>query len=584
MTPSSQSDPRAARKRHIVVAGLRCAGWGAMLSLAYPNALSVQSAWPGASWLCCLLLLPLLWELWREPRLSWRRALCCGYGFGLGFFILNVGWLSTVSWLAALLLAAYLALYPAMFACYAATWARPNFSCNLAVARGACRWTIAVRILVRALTHGFVWGGLELLRAHVLTGFGWNGLAVALPLSSPLVQAADLLGVAGVSAFLVAWQSVLMQIYLIERQHQSNGSVSLSAMLERFSHVGPWLAMALIPVTLLVYGGVRLHLLAQRETFELRALLLQLNVPQQAGQQLWSSEEIHLGYEEEAERAFADASAEPHWLLLPEVALNGRLLTAEDGTQGLWRESEETLERLLVRGHSDVFVGMVELEALKTPQGLRQADNARAWNSLVHVQPDFSLQTARKRHLVMFGEYIPLLDSLPWLQRLYEQQAGAAYGGAFSAGTSIEPLPTRVDGHDVSVIPSICFEDTVAAETRLFCRKEAQVIVNLTNDGWFCTSAAAAQHFANAGFRAIELRRPMLRCANTGVSASISILGNTQALRDSSGSCFTRGHRQVQLPVPLTAPWTLYAQLGDLPLLVLALLSLCHGKWSRNAT
>jgi apolipoprotein N-acyltransferase len=259
------------------------------------------------------------------------------------------------------------------------------------------------------------------------------------------------------------------------------------------------------------------------------------------------------------------------------------LLTADDGTQAMWRESEDTLARLLAHGETDVFVGMVELEAEKTKQGLRQRDEPRAWNSLVHVQPDFSLQTARKRHLVMFGEYIPWLDAMPWLRRIYEQQAGVAYSGAFAAGTSIEPLRLSVDGHAVSVIPSICFEDTVAEETRCFYRDEAQVIVNLTNDGWFRTSAAAAQHFANASFRCIELRRPMLRCANSGVSAAISILGNTQTLRDATGSTFVRGHSTMVLPVPLHSTWSLYAQWGDGPLLVLAMLGLCHGR-RRNAT
>ncbi len=578
---------------HPCLAPARCCGWGALLSLAYPNALAVHAAWPGAAWLACVLMIPLLAELWGGSAMKWSRALACGYGFGLGFFVLNVLWLSTVSWLGAILLAVYLAIYPAVFALYAATWARPDQHGDSSEGKSTSAWSWAIRILGRGLIHGFVWGGLELMRAHVLTGFGWNGLAVALPVTSPVVQSADLLGVAGVSALLLAWQSVLAQILWQWRHARAETADSQPKASDHGTSRSPrhwpgWTVaccvMAVLPALAFGYGFLRLRQLSQHETFALRALMIQLNVPQQAGQQLWSAEEIHMGYEDEAEDALNNGQAPPHWLLLPEVALNGRLLTADDGTHAMWRESEETLARLLALGVKDVFVGMVELEAEKSSQGYRQREDPRAWNSLVHVQQDFSLQTARKRHLVMFGEYIPWLDAMPWLRRIYEQQAGAAYSGAFSAGTSIDPVRVSVDGHEVSVIPSICFEDTVAAETRLFYRDETQVIVNLTNDGWFRTSAAAAQHFANASFRCIEMRRPMLRCANSGVTAAISMSGESQVLRDAAGSTFVRGHQLMVLPVPLRSPRSLYAHWGDAPLLVLAVVGFLYPLRRRRAS
>jgi apolipoprotein N-acyltransferase len=108
------------------------------------------------------------------------------------------------------------------------------------------------------------------------------------------------------------------------------------------------------------------------------------------------------------------------------------------------------------------------------------------------------------------------------------------------------------------------------------------VIVNVTNDGWFKESPAAAQHFANARFRAIELRRPMLRCANTGVSAAIDSIGSTahpdtgkqQILTDSKGSHFTRGSLLVDLDVPMHPSFSLYALIGDWGVICLSLLGL----------
>ena len=123
----------------------------------------------------------------------------------------------------------------------------------------------------------------------------------------------------------------------------------------------------------------------------------------------------------------------------------------------------------------------------------------------------------------------------------------------------------------------------------MFARHGPQLILNVTNDGWFKHSAGAAQHFANARFRSIELRRPMLRCANTGVSAAINTCGSTahpdtaasQVLTDSTGSHFTRGSLLAELDVPLVPTLTLYALIGDGGIMVLALFALTISMLSR---
>ena len=153
---------------------------------------------------------------------------------------------------------------------------------------------------------------------------------------------------------------------------------------------------------------------------------------------------------------------------------------------------------------------------------------------------------------------------------------------SFQPGQSLAPLPTTLAGHPLTIIPAVCFEDTVPHLTRQFLRPGPQIIVNLTNDGWFKQSPAAAQHFANARFRAIELRRPMLRCANTGVTAAIDTIGSTQnptsrtpqIIQDHTGSTFLRDHLLTHLTIPLKPSFSLYALTGDWPLLTLSALSL----------
>jgi apolipoprotein N-acyltransferase len=144
-------------------------------------------------------------------------------------------------------------------------------------------------------------------------------------------------------------------------------------------------------------------------------------------------------------------------------------------------------------------------------------------------------------------------------------------------------------GKPLGVMPSVCFEDTVPRLVRRFVRSGPQILVNVTNDGWFKESAAAEQHFANARFRAIELRRPMIRCANTGVSAAMDSTGSTahpdtgaaQILTDDKGGHFTRGSLLVELDIPESPTLSPYAVIGDAGVAVIAACGLTLGWWRR---
>ena len=535
----------------------------------------------GLSQLIWIVLLPLLFALWSlDEEKRKRKAFGLGFLTGLAFFLPNLAWLRTVSDAGWAALSMYLALFPAVWALFVATWGNPW--------RGEEKGLFHVPR--HALACALVWTGLEWLRGWLFTGFGWNTLGTAFHESLVFAQGADLLGAIGLSILPVFVQATLLQVF-VRRVSQFH-----SGGMRRRIALG---SVVLTMVAAYGYGMWRMISALKVDSIRLNALLVQLNIPQEAARQLWDATEVHLGYEDETLEALGvvdgetvhslsskgDLAPKPDWVLWPETALTGRILRTDDGDWGTAQENWNTLDRIRQSGNFTLMLGLNEMEAEREGDAYLMKRNARVWNSLAVMSADGSLQTFRKHHLVAFGEYIPLVDKLPFLAKIYEQQSGTKYGGAFSIGESLDPLPVAIGDETVGVIPSVCFEDTVPRLLRKFVRSGPQIIVNVTNDGWFKESPGAAQHFANARFRAIELRRPMIRCANTGVSAAITATGSTvhpdggrhQELRDDSGSHFTRGHLLAELDIPKNPPTTLYAIIGDWGVIGLAVVGVLLG-------
>lgn len=542
-------------------------GW-VKIAAAMASGLMVAGLFPpfNISLLAWVAMIPLLAALGSTGgrRAGWK-------GFGIGFLggavscLIQFNWLATVSWLGAVLLPLYLALYWGTFGAFAATLGNPWRS------GGPNGWVRSLRI---AFSLGAVWAGLECLRGWLLTGFSWNPLGVTFHDAPVMAQGADLLGVLGLSLLLVFFQSLLVQ--------------AGRELLRRNRGVRWDLAIAALAVAALFgYGKIRIAGEADAESVRLKALLVQLNIPQDAAQVLWSDLEVHQAYEDDTLAALeslktADGGLSetwPDWVLWPETALTGRILRTAGGEWGTWQINLDTIAQVREAGPFSLIYGVNELEAEKIGENLVMKERSRAYNSIAAMSPANELQTFRKRHLVMFGETIPFVDSIPLLRKIYEQQSGVQYGGSFTPGESLDPLPIPAGETVIGAIPTICFEDSVSRLTRKFVRPGPQVIVNVTNDGWFKESPAAAQHFANSRFRTIELRRPMLRCANTGVSAAINSAGSTahpdtgapQILADSAGNHFTRGSLLAELDIPVRPSFSLYAVIGDSGIVTLAL-------------
>ncbi len=531
-------------------------GAGALLAMSFPGF--------DHGWLVWAWMPPLLWALWlpsRPPEPAPRRALrgfALGYLAGLGFFLLNLSWLSHIHLSACTLLPAFLALYFGAWGAFAATVGRPGFIDAPAPAESDDPWEFAVRpamqsIACAALNAG-AWCGLEWVRGWFLTGFGWNGLGVALHDELVFAQCADLVGVTGL-AFLVAFPGSILAAVLVRLRRE----IAVARLRPHYDFA----AAVVLLVAAFFYGSGKLSA-RPGETIGIRTLLVQGGVPQTD-----KVETMSAANDAERRVLYRDAiqAIYDHY-----YKQTNEFLQFADFDLVIWPES--SLPYSLGDPHNrDYLDDLLAVKDFELVLGLNERVPTRGdYNSIVALRGDSaSARTYRKVHLVPFGEYVPLRDRFPFLEKI----ASNALGKDFLAGETTAPLPmTKPEPY--GIIPLVCFEDTFGDLARRFVRDgEPQLIVNVTNDGWFGESAASAQHFANARFRCIELRRPMARCANTGFTCIIDSAGSLhdrwgrspdsppRLFTDREGSTFGVGRLADEIQISRNPPTTLYARIGD---------------------
>ena len=217
------------------------------------------------------------------------------------------------------------------------------------------------------------------------------------------------------------------------------------------------------------------------------------------------------------------------------------------------RESYQFVMNLAASAESDLLLGTIDEE------------EGRAFNAALLVSDGGEeVQLYRKLHLVPYGEYVPGRHRVPLLARIVGDQVP----GDFDAGKDYTVF--SLTNSDVQVAPLICFEDTIGELARRFVlptdtNPGASLLVDITNDGWFLHSAGSHQHLANAIFRCVETRRPMVRAANTGVTCFVNEFGRvTQVLQDGTGSTFTEGVLTGEVKVPTEHELTFYTRHGEL--------------------
>lgn len=505
------------------------------------------------TWFCWIALTPLMTAIWfsgTQSRHSWVRSLLLGYVAGLTFFWIVFSWLTTVTVLGWFVLQFYMAIYFAIWAwfCDLMRPRTPNkrriraagkWDQMLVQARTTAPpsvqspWTKSTSNLRLAFILAAAWTTLEWLRGWVFSGFGWNGLGVALHDNWPLIQITALTGVAGLS-FLVAFANVIV----ITTAYRLVVEARTRVMRPHFDFT---VTMAGI-VGVLIFG-IRAAQVAPA-TKELRVAAVQSDVPQHQKFDPEFTRRIFDQFHRLSEIALR-SNPSPDLLVWPESSMPGPVLADP--------QIRKFVMDLAASSETDLLLGTIDV------------DERNVYNAAILISDGGDrVQVYRKVHLVPFGEYVPGRHKVPLLAQIVGDQVPAD----FKPGTEYNVF--TLTNSDIHLAPLICFEDTIGELTRQFVlptetRPGANVLVDMTNDAWFLRSAGSHQHLANAMFRCVETRRPMIRAANTGVTCFINQFGRiTQILRDERGSTFTEGVLAGEIKVPVEPELTFYVRHGEL--------------------
>ena len=503
------------------------------------------------TWFCWIALTPLIAAIWfsgAESRYPWLRNLLLGYVAGLTFFWIVFSWLTTVTVLGWFVLEFYMALYFAIWACFcgllrpragrrksagSGKWGEMLAQARTTATPAPSPWVKSTNNLRLAFVLAAAWTTVEWLRGWVFSGFGWNNLGVALHDYWPLIQITELTGVAGLS-FLVAFANVIV----LTTAYRLVVEARTRVMRPHFDFT---VTMAAI-VGVLIFGLRATQI--SPPTKPLRVAAVQSNVPQTQKFDPQFTRRIFDQFRRLSEIALR-ANPPPDLLVWPESSMPGPVLADQ--------ESYKFVMDLAASADTDLLLGTIDV------------DQQDVYNAALLVSDGGEhVQVYRKIHLVAFGEYVPGRHTVPLLAQIVGNQVPAD----FKAGK--EPTVFTLTNSEIHVAPLICFEDTIGELTRQFVLPNetspgANLIVDVTNDGWFQRSAGSHQHLANAIFRCAETRRPMIRAANTGVTCFINQFGRvTQMLRDDTGSTFTEGVLTGEIKVPTEQELTFYVRHGEL--------------------
>ncbi|QDT63399.1 apolipoprotein N-acyltransferase [Calycomorphotria hydatis] len=443
-----------------------------------------------------------------------------------------------------------------------------------------------------------VWVGCEWFQAHAFTGFSWYYLGHSQWRWTTLIQISDLVGGYGVS-LIVATAAAAITMLLPKSLYQRLGfekGTTDSAFLEITTRSKAWSVgwATTLLVAACTYGYFRIK--SADFLPGPRVALIQGNYPTSMQGYSASPAERFQTYHQLTGLAVPH---QPDMVVWPETVVPWPILEADPALTNAALKGIAPMvepEAFRDRGMHDLFNDLATQAGSAIIAGVHTGDASaeqgfRQYNSAAFAQPELGLRGRYdKVHRVIFGEYIPLKDWVPGLQGL------TPYRGSFGidAGTG----PKKFTHAGVSYTPLICFEDTVPHLAAKFVSDEQpDVLVNLSNDGWFNETSEQHQHLVSSLFRSVETRTPLVRAANTGVSAIIDgdgVIRSPEVMLVSQNGETTetdfwlrpgRPRKDIQAvlvgEVPLDSRDSLYVKWGDWFAITCGLfVGLCFiGKW-----
>lgn len=471
---------------------------------------------PGAFWAYTRPRLKVfVWTLFAAQAVAWTILLA---------------WLHNVTWLGLALLGPFVGAWVGIW--YLAAWWTLPRMLGLAT---------PIRLMAMLGLAG-AWVIIEWTRTWFLGGFPW------LPLSASQWERASILQVAAFTgAYGVSFVLVMMNLGFAAYAHRlfREGVTGFNKRSQEF-----FLALFL----LLTCVSIHLTEAFNRRGFSerlARIAVVQPYIPQEVK---WDPARIPSILDVLQKTTLEAAKAKPDLLVWPEastpLAVRGHA------------EARGFTEALVKRAGVPLLLGSVAIEQPNTPD--------ETWfNGAFVVTPEEGVakEYYAKRHLVPFGEFVPLRPLLGWIGKF------VPIGGDFARGETSAPLLVPLGERIVVFGPLICYEDIFPDLARDSVLAGSNLLAVVTNNGWFGEGGAAYQHAAHSVLRAVETRRPVIRCGNGGWSGWIDEFGAIRrVVTNDKGTIYFRGTQTIE--VQRDRRWvernTFYTEHGDWFVLVSA--------------
>lgn len=448
-----------------------------------------------------------------------RQSALIGWGFGTGYFAVGLNWIVEPFAVDA---ARYLWMAP---------FAMVFMSTGLALFWAAAFWGASLlgkngSQVVRVLILAVCLSGAELARSYVFTGFPW-ALVSQIWVQTNVVQVISVLGPHGLT--LLTLIAVGFSVV----------AFSISGWPFRLAALGPAAAMA----------AIGMYWPDDVPQVQADAPVVRLVQPNAAQRDKWNPAKIPIFFRRQVEftREPTQSGGRPDLIVWPETAVPTLLDYAGEAFGAI----------------ADAAQGAPVVV------GIQRQSGYRLFNSMVTLDSQGEVAGLYdKAHLVPFGEYIPFGSVLG---QFGLRGMAAKDGNGFSAG----PGPVLLDlGPIGRALPLICYEAIFPQDVNA-APERPDFLLQITNDAWFGKFSGPYQHLAQARMRAIEQGLPMMRAANTGVSAMIDARGNITAQLGLDQAGF------VDAVLPARLAPTLYSQSGDIPISIVLALAL-FGFLARN--
>ncbi len=514
-----------------------------LVSLALQSVIFAPVGWWPISFVCLVPWLILVGAASHAPRVYFHS-----WVLGLAFFFLNMRWMYWSTGYGYAALAIYLSFYFPFMAC-------------------VIRHVVRRRRLPLALALPVVWTGCEMLRAVVISGFPWFYLSHSLHGVLPLIQISDLVGAYGVTFMIAAVNGALADavLFAVARRRGTTGvtawrgvgfSATVAVLLVLFSFVYGWYQIS-------------------RDTMRdgPRVAMLQGDFVVSVYGEEASGHERFVTYMEMLDAA---ASEKPDLYLIPETPWPMYLNPEARQANAPSRRSFEAMQRRATRDNAYIVTGSSSRE--DRPADVRAP--IRMYNSAAVIRPDGgAVGRYDKVHLVYFGEIVPfrfgrLRFLYLWLNKLMPFSEGGTFEYSLFPGSSFhhfEMTPQSQPGEVIRFGTPICYEDVMPYVSRRFATgtgdssgKQVDVLLNISNDGWFGRGHQQPQHLSISVFRAVENRVGIARSVNTGVSALIDPDGTVHdVVAADPSNPWPRACNYAVGQLRVDSRFTLYSRYGD---------------------